>query len=81
MTSGVTAHLLKAMLEVVSVEQLIKWTGEPKRLPVIPFGKHRNEKWAELPPDYLDWLVKQTDIDPDVLWNAKIEQARRAQSS
>jgi exodeoxyribonuclease X len=77
----VTAHLLLRMLEQVTVAQMIRWTAEPKQLPAIPFGKHRGLKWADLPADYLQWLVRQADMDPDVLWCARQEMARQAGGS
>lgn len=73
----VTAHLLLRMLEQATVTQMIGWTVEPKQLPVLPFGKHRGLKWADLPDDYLQWLVRQADMDPDVLWCARQETERR----
>jgi exodeoxyribonuclease X len=69
----VTAHLLWDMLEEVSVEQLIAWTAEPKLLPKVPFGKHRGAAWADVSTDYLEWMLRQTDMDNDVIWNAKRE--------
>jgi exodeoxyribonuclease X len=73
----VTAHLLKDMLGEATVEQLINWTTEPKLLLRVPFGKHRNLPWSEVPTDYLSWMAKQTDMDTDVLWNARQELYRR----
>jgi exodeoxyribonuclease X len=73
----VTAHLLEQMLSITSFEQLIAWTAQPKYLPTMPFGKHRNEKWEALPIDYLDWLIRQRDLDDDILWNARQEIERR----
>ena len=74
----VTAHLLADLLRTTSVEQMIAWTAEPKLLPAIPFGKHRGQAWTEAPADYLQWIVRQTDMDADVIWNAQREIARRA---
>ncbi|MBK8840523.1 MAG: DUF3820 family protein [Hyphomonadaceae bacterium] len=52
---------------------MIAWTEEPKHLPAIPFGKHRGMKWAEAPVDYLQWMVRQTDMDRDALAGAERE--------
>lgn len=62
----VTVKILKAMLEKVSVEDMIRVSDEPPYLTKIDFGKHRGEKFADLPPSYLDWLSKQ-DMDEGVL--------------
>jgi exodeoxyribonuclease X len=73
----VTAHLVWDMLDEVSVEQLIAWTTEPKLLLRVPFGKHRNALWADVPVDYLAWMTRQADMDSDVIWNAHQEMGRR----
>lgn len=77
----VTAHLLVEQLKETSVEQMIAWTKEPKLLPKVPFGKHRNSSWSDVPMDYLHWMVGQTDMDPDVIWCAQQELHRRTSKS
>ena len=73
----VTAHILQRLLAEASVEQLIAWTAEPKLLPRIPFGKHKNARWGDIPSDYLSWMIRQADMDADVAWCAQQELARR----
>ncbi len=73
----VTACLLVELLKSATVEEMIAWTREPKLLPTIPFGKHRGLKWIDAPRDYLEWLARQADMDPDVVWNARRELAAR----
>lgn len=75
----VTAHLLTELLKEAPVEAMIAWTSEPKLLPKVPFGKHRGSSWPDVPVDYLKWLLGQADMDPDVLWYAKVELDRRKQ--
>jgi len=74
----VTAHILVDLLKFASVDQMIEWTKAPKFLPTIPFGKHRGLKWDEAPIDYLQWMVRQTDMDPDAIWWARDALAQRA---
>jgi exodeoxyribonuclease X len=74
----VTAHLLLDLLKEASVEQMIEWTREPRRLERIPFGKHRGKPWAEPPDDYLRWMASQLDMDVDVVAAARQELERRA---
>lgn len=76
----VTAHLLTELLKVSTTEQMIEWTKQPKKLPTIPFGKHRGSSWQDLPIDYLQWMVGQTDMDHDVVWCAQQELERRKAS-
>ena len=77
----VTAHLLVELLKSATVDEMIAWTKEPKFMPAIPFGKHRGVKWEEAPVDYLQWMVRQTDMDQDAMWRAGQELKRRGGSS
>ncbi len=56
---------------------MVQWTSQPKRLPTLPFGKHRGLPWPEVPLDYLQWMARQTDMDADAIWCAQQEVARR----
>ena len=60
-----------------TVEQMLEWTREPRRLERIPFGKHRGRPWAEAPDDYLRWMAGQGDMDADVVAAARQEIERR----
>jgi exodeoxyribonuclease X len=74
----VTAHLLMDLLKEASVEQMIAWTAEPRRVDRIPFGKHRGKAWGDAPLDYLRWMTGQGDMDADVVAAARQEMERRA---
>jgi exodeoxyribonuclease X len=56
-------HLCK-VLNITSIEAL--WTAsESARLPShMPFGKHKGLALAEVPGDYVRWLLDQQNIDP-----------------
>jgi hypothetical protein len=73
----VTAYILMELLKVASVDEMIGWAQEPRLLPFIPFGKHRGLKWAEAPIDYLQWIISQDDMDPDIIWNAQLAMETR----
>ncbi len=77
----ITAHLLTELLGLAGVEQMVQWTGEPKRLPTLPFGKHRGLPWPEVPLDYLQWMARQADMDVDAIWCAQQEVTRRETAS
>jgi exodeoxyribonuclease X len=39
--------------------------SEEARVPdVMPFGKHRGTRIADIPSDYKAWLLRQPDVDP-----------------
>lgn len=73
----VTAHILADLLKEASVEDLVRWTSEPRRILKLPFGKHRGLAWADAPLDYLEWMSRQEDMDPDVVFYARRELDRR----
>lgn len=74
----VTAHLLIDLLKEATVQQMLDWTREPRRLDRIPFGKHRGKAWSEPPEDYLRWMAAQADMDADAVSSARQELERRA---
>jgi exodeoxyribonuclease X len=74
----VTAHLLRALLGRVSVEDLVAWTKEPAVLARMPIGKQRGAKWCDVEFGFLAWMLRQPDMDPDLKWNAQREINRRA---
>lgn len=67
----VTAHILSALLGAKPTADLIKWTSEPALLVKCGFGKHRGQKWADVPSDYLDWLLRQKDMGEDIHHTAR----------
>jgi exodeoxyribonuclease X len=73
----VTAHLLADLAQHATIEQMVAWTREPRPMPKLTFGKHRGQAWAQVPMDYLRWMLGQNDMDPDTLWHARQELDQR----
>jgi exodeoxyribonuclease X len=71
----VTAHHLRDMLNTVSVDQLLAWSGEPGLLPRVPAGSERGKAFSDLANDALLALAKERD--PDVRFSAETELQRR----
>lgn len=67
----VTACILVRALNLATVDDMAKWTAEPSLLPRVTFGKHRNSAWADLPTDYLSWIVDKSDMDRDTKFTAR----------
>lgn len=67
----VTAHILRALLGMTPSADLIRVSSEPALLVKCGFGKHRGKKWSEVPLDYLDWIMRQSDMDEDTKFTAK----------
>jgi len=79
----VAAYLLLDLLTKASVEDMLAWTREPPRLPFCPLNPHRGKPWSQVPVDFLMWIVglekqKDRDMDPDIIWNARLELDRLA---
>ena len=65
------AHLLNDELGIVDVNKLVELTETLPILRVVHFGKHRGTPWAEVPRDYMAWIVRQGDFDPEVTHTCK----------
>jgi exodeoxyribonuclease X len=76
----VTAHLLVELKKTVSVADMVLWTSQPTQYAAVPFGKHRGRSWHDVPPDYLDWIVRQSEMDEGVISSARAELQRRDDS-
>jgi len=63
----VTAHILAQLIAATGdAGQLFEWSSQPALLRRVRFGKHRGTPWSEVPQDYLEWVVRQHDMDEDV---------------
>lgn len=75
----VTARLLVRLLNDVAgrsgapetIEALIQEIDAPMVLTMCNFGKYKGLPWAQVPRDYLQWVVRQGDMNPDVMHTAK----------
>jgi len=61
----VTALILGRLLQLASVDELVRLTTAPVILRDVTFGKHKGSKWAELPWDYLNWVATKSDLGVD----------------
>jgi exodeoxyribonuclease X len=63
LTANILMHIVY-QLKIQSIEELYK-ASEDARIPrSINFGKHRGTAIAELPKDYVQWLLRQDELDP-----------------
>ncbi|AXY60624.1 putative quorum-sensing-regulated virulence factor [Acinetobacter sp. WCHAc010052] len=62
LTANILMHVVH-QLKINSIEELFA-ASEDARIPrVINFGKHRGTPVQDLPQDYVQWLMKQGDLD------------------
>ncbi len=63
---AVTTGILSRMFEMgYTPDQLIHTTRSPVQLKKIDFGKHKGLDYDRIPREYLLWLRKQPNLDPD----------------
>ena len=63
LTANILMHIVHH-LKINSIEELYE-ASEDARIPrSINFGKHRGTAISELPADYVQWLLRQDDLDP-----------------
>lgn len=69
----VAAALLARMLNSgkMTVDEMVTLSSGPVVLPHLSFGKHAKTPMAEVPTDYLDWMVKQRDMDVNAIHTAR----------
>ena len=67
----VTAHILREMLSTTSGKLLAAWSTGPALLPRFTFGKHAMKPLASVDHGYLEWILRQADMDEDVKFTAK----------
>lgn len=65
----VCAALLARMLAKISIDEMIEISSRPALLPKLRFGKHGELPLAQVPKDYLRWILTQ-DFDEDVKYTA-----------
>lgn len=71
----VTAHLLRRLLTLTTIENMVRWSKGPALLSRCYMKKHKGKFWSEVAredPDYLDWIVTKSDItDRDIVATAR----------
>jgi hypothetical protein len=64
-----TKHIAAKCIKCGTFKQWVpQSTGTVEEI-TMPFGKHKGTKLAEVPKDYLEWLIKNTDSN----FNKKIK--------
>lgn len=65
--SYVGAWVLSELLQTELVNDLVRWTKEPTYYPTCPIGKHRGQRWNEIPHGFLSWMLgPDRDFEEDV---------------
>jgi exodeoxyribonuclease X len=75
--SYVTAQIVRALLQVMSFDQMVEITGKPVLYPKVPFGKWKGKPWPEVPADYFHWVRRQPEFSADFIYCMEEEEKRR----
>jgi exodeoxyribonuclease X len=74
-TAALFRHMVngpaKADFDSMPLAEFVAMLDAPMLLTRINFGKHKGKLWAEVPRDYLRWLLGQEESDRDVTFTAK----------
>ncbi len=71
----VAAHLFKRMIDIdgLDVDRSILLSSGAMPMPTCPVGKHKGQRWADIPADYLSWLAFRSDMSPEIKRAARTE--------
>lgn len=76
--SYVGAQMLAELLKTETVNDLVRWTKEPTHYPTCTIGKHRGQRWSDIPHGFLTWMLgADRDFDEDIKAAARNELAER----
>ncbi len=72
----VTARILVQELEDaktagIGLAQLLAWSSEPPLMSIFGFGKHKGQKFADVPADYLTWIIDKSEMDEGAKFSAQ----------
>lgn len=80
--SYVTACLLVELIRRVdSISQMEAWTRAPLFYATCPLHKHKGKPWADVPADYLQWIMRAPDMDADLKAAAEDELRERDEAN
>lgn len=68
-TAAIFHRLLKT--EGVTFALMKQWSAEPALFTVMNFGKHAGTRYDQIPADYLEWMIKQQDMDESKKFSAR----------
>jgi len=77
----VTANIVCVLLKLHPLSDLLTWSSEPALLITCHFPKYRGQKWADVPSDYLDWMLRQKDMGEDLHHTARHHLRLRAEAA
>jgi exodeoxyribonuclease X len=75
----VTGHIfLKLLDHFESLDQMAEVSAQPALMHKLTFGKHRGQRFDEVPVDYLQWIRDKSELGEDAKFSAAYWIQRRA---
>lgn len=69
-TARLLIHMLGNQTKPYTLPELLDYAASPLLLPRCYFGKHKGMLWADIPKDYLGWVLTQ-NFDADIKFTAQ----------
>jgi exodeoxyribonuclease X len=57
--------------EQKAITKMLEISSKPSLIPKMPFGKHKDTHFRDIPKDYLKWLSGQNDLNEDLEYTIK----------
>lgn len=73
----VTKEVFKALNIFLPLDKIEHATNNLVLLHKIPFGKHKGTPFADIDAGYIAWILRQSDMDEDVVYTARYHQNKR----
>lgn len=72
-------HLVRHLCERTGMDlrQLAMASAEPMLMHKMPFGKHKDQPFRDVPSSYMKWMQREMDLDEDLAHTIKTELASR----
>lgn len=57
----------------MSLPELVEASKEPMEVLTVPFGKHKGSSFMDVPPSYLEWMLREMkDLDGDLKYSINL---------
>ena len=78
--AGIMAAILERMMNQVDLKTLVRWSKGAPLFTKLSFGKHKGQRYDEVPTDYLYWIIDKSEMGSDVKANARFWLKQRQPS-
>ncbi len=69
--AGLMAAIIERKMNQVDLATLVRWSKGAPLFAKLSFGKHKGQRFDEVPLDYLYWIIDKSDMAADIKKNAR----------